>query len=153
MDCGRLLIEVVDSRERRPIRVWDLLVPAVLSTGALVVSTTSSTTRGDLVFGLISWLLFVVFAIVGAAVVLVVILGLRRWRRGQTATRSAAVTAMVAGVVLAFPVGAEWDQEGFRASGLVPVAQALVQPIWPRSAWNSERPRPPIVGYAYSCCG
>jgi hypothetical protein len=106
------------------------------------------------VFGVISWLLFVVCAAVGAGVVLGLTLGLSRLRGRTTGKRSGVIiAAMLVGVVAAFPVGAEWDEEGHRASGLVPAAQALMAPIWPRSAWTSQRPRPPVLEYAYTCCG
>jgi hypothetical protein len=123
------------------------------SGAALAVSTMSSTTRGDFVFGFVSWLMFVVSATVVGGVVLSLVLGLTRLR-GQPPAELGRVTAaaLLVGMAAAFPVGAEWDEEGYRASGLVPAAQALVTPIWPRAA-NADRPLPPVVGYAYTCCG
>ena len=113
----------------------------------------SSPTRGDLVFGTVSWLLFLVLTAVGGSAVLGLTLGLRRLLRRQLAQGSAvAIASMLIGGVAAFPIGAEWDAQGQRASGLVPAAQALLTPVWPASAWNEERLRAPLVAYAYSCC-
>jgi hypothetical protein len=88
--------------------------------------------------------LFNCLAVGGAGV----LLGLRR-----SLSRRVVIAALLIGVAAAFPVAAEWDEEGHRAPGLVPAGQAALMPIWPRSAWNSERPKGPLVGYAYSCCG
>lgn len=133
---------------------WAVIGVVLGSGAALAVSTLSSTTRGDLVFGLVSWLAFVVQAAIGACVVIGLTFGFRRLRgRDPANVGRVALVALLVGVAAAFPVGAEWDEDGSRASGLVPATQALTAPIWPRSEWNSERRRAPILGYAYTCCG
>jgi hypothetical protein len=125
----------------------------LVAAAALAVSTMSSPTRGDLVFGMVSCLVFLVFTAVGGSTELGLTLGLRRLLRRQLPRGSAAaIAAMLVGGVAAFPIGAGWDAHGQRASGLVPAAQALMTPVWPASAWNEERLRVPLVAYAYTCC-
>lgn len=125
----------------------------LVSAVALAVSTMSSPTRGDLVFGTVTWLLFLVFTAVAGSAVLGLTVGLQRLLRRQLARGGAvAIASMLVGGVAAFPIGAEWDAQGQRASGLVPAAQALMTLVWPASAWNEDRLRAPFVAYVYTCC-
>ena len=125
----------------------------LVSAAALAVSATSSPTRGDLVFGMGAWLLFVAFTTACGSVVLGLTVGVRRLLRRRIVRDSGiAIATMLIAAAAAFPISAEWDDGGHRASGLVPAAQALLMPIWPESAWQG-RPQAPLISYAYSCCG
>jgi hypothetical protein len=124
----------------------------LLSAAALAVSTTSSPTNNDLVFGLGAWLLFLASTTVWGTVMLGLVFGVRRlFGRRMAGDSGAAIATVLIAAVAAFPVGTEWDEDGLRASGLVPAAQALLMPVWPEGEWEG-RPRAPLVGYAYSCC-
>jgi hypothetical protein len=125
----------------------------LVSAAALAVSVTSSPTRDDLIFGLGAWLLFVAFTTVCGSVMLGLTFGVRLLlRRPMVRDSGIAIAPMLIAAAAAFPVSAEWDDDGHRVSGLVPAAQALLTPIWPESAWQG-RPQAPLVSYAYSCCG
>ncbi len=132
---------------------WASVVLVVL--GALVVSLTASITRGDTALAVGSWVIYLVCAALGTGVAL---LGARVWRRvshrpARTTRRAIFVTSLLVAAV-SFPVEATWEEDlGGRAHGLVPAAQALAFKVWPRSDWGAgDRPRGPLLGYAYTCC-
>ncbi len=138
-----------------PTRKAHYAVALVLvSAAALAVSAASTPTRGDLVFGLGAWLLFVAFTTVCGSVTLGLTFGARRLlRRRMVRDSGSAIATMLIAAAAAFPVSSEWDSDdGHRVSGLVPAAQALLTPIGPESA-RPGRPQAPLVSYAYSCCG
>ena len=84
----------------------------LVSAVALAVSTMSSPTRGDLVFGTVTWLLFLVFTAVAGSAVLGLTVGLQRLLRRQLARGGdVAIASMLVGGVAAFPIGAEWTHK------------------------------------------
>jgi membrane protease YdiL (CAAX protease family) len=129
---------------------------ALVVVGALVVSLTASVARGDTVFGLASWSIYLLCVALGTGATWLGLRVRRRVIRNCAITSSRAVlAASLLVAVVAFPVKTTWetDLEG-RAHGLVPAAQALAFVAWPRSDWGAgDRPRDPVVGYGYTCCG
>jgi len=122
--------------------------------GYVTVVTVALWVTGESVAsGLVVALLALVDVAIGVGVVVGLIVGGRRiLRRPPRRLRAAAAATVLLCMAAAFPVQTEWDEQGGKASGFVPAAQATAMPVWPRSAWNGERARSPAVGYTYTCC-
>jgi hypothetical protein len=116
--------------------------------GYICVSTVSAwMTLDDLMSGFVVALIVLVFAGIGAGILFGLTLAARcLLGRSPRGLRTTAISAVSIGAIAAFPV--PWDPPS--SSTVVPAVQAMVTPVWPRSAWSGERPRAPTFFYTYT---
>jgi len=94
-------------------KVLSAISLVVVSAAALAVFATSSPTRGDLIFGLGAWLVFVAFTTLCGSVMLGLLFGVRQLLKRRMARDSAmAIATMVIGAAAAFPSAPSGTRQG-----------------------------------------
>jgi hypothetical protein len=116
---------------------------AALILAAAAVAVREGHSHGDTWFGLVVWAVFLVIVLLVGAALLV--LASFAWRRRPS--RALWSIALLAALVLAFPVGASWDTvEGPDTShGLVPLPQRLALAV--------GLSHDAAFAYSDTCCG